>query len=63
MMFYSLQPRSPIFVKGYGYFSFAQNMGKNIGQISKKISVNIVRNLLIMPNNLLQKHLKLLQKE
>ena len=26
---YSVQPR--IFVKGYGFLSFAKNMGKNIG--------------------------------
>ena len=30
MMRYSVQPRDRIFVKGYGFFSFAKNMGKNI---------------------------------
>ena len=29
-MRYSVQPRDPIFVKGYGFLSFAKNMGKNI---------------------------------
>ena len=27
---YSVQPRYRIFVKGYGFLSFAKNMGKNI---------------------------------
>ena len=29
MMPYSVQPRDRIFVKGYGFLSFAKNMGKN----------------------------------
>ena len=33
---YSVQPRDPILVKGYGFLSFAKNMGKNVGKnISK----------------------------
>ena len=28
---YSVQPRDRIFVKGYEFLSFAQNVGKNIG--------------------------------
>ena len=36
---YSVQPRDQIFVKGYGFLSFAKNMGKNIGKnISKNLS-------------------------
>ena len=36
---YSVQPRDRIFVKGYGFLSFADNMGKNIGKnISKNLS-------------------------
>ena len=31
-MQYWVQPRDQIFIKGYGFFSFAKNMGKNIGQ-------------------------------
>ena len=27
----SVQPRDQIFVKVYGFFSFTQNMGRNIG--------------------------------
>ena len=32
MMRYSIQPKNGIFVKGYGFLSFAKNMGKNIGK-------------------------------
>ena len=36
---YSVQPRDQMFVKGYGFLSFAKNMGKNIGKnISKNLS-------------------------
>ena len=36
---YSVEPRDQIFVKGYGFLSFAKNMGRNIGKnISKKLS-------------------------
>ena len=38
MMCYSVQPRDQIRVKGYGFLSFAKNMGKNIG---KNISKNL----------------------
>ena len=29
---YSVQPRDRIFVKGYGFLSFAKNMCKDIGK-------------------------------
>ena len=52
-----------IFVKDYGFFTFAKNIGRNICEnISKILAVNIVKNVLIMLNILLQIHLKLLQK-
>ena len=36
---YSVQPRDRIFVRVYGFLSFAKNMGKNIGKnISKNLS-------------------------
>ena len=36
---YSVQPRDRIFIKGYGFLSFAKDMGKNIGKnISKDFS-------------------------
>ena len=38
MTCYSVWPRDPICVKGYGFLYFARNMGKNIG---KKISKNL----------------------
>ena len=60
MICYSVQPRDQIFVKGYGFLSFARNMSRNIGN---NISKNLSSNFLIMLNNLLQMHLKLLQKE
>ena len=38
-MHYSVQPRDRIFVKGYGFLSFAKSMSKNIGKtISKRAS-------------------------
>ena len=40
-MHYSIQPRAWIFVKGYGFLSFAKNMSKNIGKnITKNLKVN-----------------------
>ena len=63
-MRYSVQSRDQIFVKGYGFLSFANNMGKNIG---KKISINLsgkyIQKLLDHTKNLQQMHLKPLQKE
>ena len=39
MMRHSVQPRDRMFVKVYGFLSFAKNMGKNIGEnISKNLS-------------------------
>ena len=36
---YSVQPKDQTFVNGYGFLSFAKNMGKNIGKnISKNLS-------------------------
>ena len=47
MMRYSVQPRDRIFVKGYGFLSFAKSMGKNIGKnISKKLSGKYSQKLL-----------------
>ena len=38
-MHYSVQPRDRIFVKGYGFLSFAKSMSKNIGKtISQRVS-------------------------
>ena len=32
MMRYSVQPEDQVFVKGYGFLSFAKNMSRNIGK-------------------------------
>ena len=45
---YSVQPRDRIFVKGYGFTSFAKNIGKNIGKnISKNLSGKYSQKLLV----------------
>ena len=62
MMLYSVQPRDQIFVKDYGFLSIGEYMGKNNGKNICK-NVNTAKGFLIMLNNLLQMHLKLLQKE
>ena len=36
MTCYSVQPRDQIFVKGYGFLSFAKNMGRNINKYKSK---------------------------
>lgn len=38
MMQYSVQSRDQAFLKGYGFFPLAKNMGKDIGKnVSKKL--------------------------
>ena len=44
-MRYSIEPRDRIYVKGYGFLSFAKNMGK---------SLNMAKNFLIVLKNLQQ---------
>ena len=47
MMCHSVQQRDRIFIKGYGFLSFAKNRGKNIGKnISKKLSGKYSQKLL-----------------
>ena len=61
---YSVQPRDRIFVKGYGFLSFAKNVGRSVGKnISKILSGKYCQKLLDHAKNLLQMYLKLLQKE
>ena len=31
-MYYSVQPRDQVFVKSYGFLSFAKNIDKNVGK-------------------------------
>ena len=53
-MRYSVQPRDRIFVKGYGFLSFAKYMGKNIGKNVSNFRGKYSQNLLIMLSNLQQ---------
>ena len=47
MTHYSVHSRDWIFVKGYGFLSFAKNMGRNIGKnISKNSSSKYTQKLL-----------------
>ena len=47
MTHYSVQQRYRMFVKGYGFLSFARNMGKNIGKnVIKDLSNRCRRKLL-----------------
>ena len=47
MIHYSVQPRDQIFAKGYGFLSFAKNMGKSIGKnISKNLNGKYSQKLL-----------------
>ena len=54
-MRYSIEPRDRIYVKGYGFLSFAKNMGKNLS--------NKYDQKLLAPKNLQQMQQKLLQKK
>ena len=38
---YSIEPEDWIFVKGYGFLLFAENMGKNIGKNIRKNMINM----------------------
>ena len=47
MLRYSVEPRDRIFVKGYGFLSFAKNMCKSIEKnVSKNLSVKYSLKLL-----------------
>ena len=37
-MRYSIQPKDRIFVKGYGFLSFAKNMGTHATKVAKNLS-------------------------
>ena len=55
-MRYSIEPRERRYVKGYGFLSFAKNIGRNLRN-------KYVKRLLILLKNLQQMHLKFLAKE
>ena len=37
-MRYSIEPRDRIYVKGYGFLSFAKNMGRHANKVAKSLS-------------------------
>ena len=51
-MRYSIEPRDRIYVKEYGFFSFAKNMGKSLSR--KTFVKNMIKNFLILLKNLQQ---------
>ena len=44
-MGYSIEPRDRIYVKGYGFLSFAENMGKNYGNKYGQNFLIVLKNL------------------
>ena len=64
MTHYSIEPRDRIFLKCYGFLSFAKYMSKNIGKnISKNLSGKYSQRLLGHAKNLQQMQLKQVQKK
>ena len=64
MNHYSLETIDQFFAKSYRFLSFVKDISENIRKnISNNLSSKSVSNILIMPNNLLQMHLNLLQRE
>ena len=45
-MRHSIEPRDRIYVKGYGFLSFAKNIGKNVTKVSKSMSNKYSQKLL-----------------
>ena len=45
-MKYSIEPRDRIYVKGYGFLSFAKNIGKNATKVAKSMSNKYSKKLL-----------------
>ena len=44
-MRYSIEPRDRIYVKGYGFLSFAKNMGKNLSNKYGQKLLNSAKNI------------------
>ena len=53
-MCYSIEPRETRYVKGYGFLSFAKNMGTHATKVAKNLIINMVKSLLILLKNLQQ---------
>ena len=47
-MRYSIEPRERIYVKGYGFLSFAKNMGKHLSNKYGQKVLEVLKNLLKM---------------
>ena len=45
-MHYSIEPRDRIYVKGYGFLSFAKNIGTHAGKVAKSMSNKYSQKLL-----------------
>ena len=48
-MRYSIEPRDRIYVKGYGFLSFAKNMGRHKNKVTKSLSNKYSQKLLDSP--------------
>ena len=53
-MRYSIEPKDRIYVKGYGFLSFAKNMGTHATKVAKHRSNMYSQNFMILPKNLQQ---------
>ena len=54
-MRYSIEPRDRIYVKGYGFLSFAKNMGKGL---SNKYGQNLLENATCNKNSITKSNSK-----
>ena len=62
-MRYSIEPRERRYVKGYGFLSFARNIGTQEAKVAKNMSNKYSENWLTRLKNLGQMQQRLLQKE
>ena len=53
-MSYSIEPRERRHVKGYGFLSFARNIGTHAVKVAKNMGNKIIKNLLTQLKNLQQ---------
>ena len=53
-MHYSVEPRERRYVKGYGFLSFARNIGTHAAKVAKNMSNKYSKNLLTPLKNLQQ---------
>ena len=53
-MRYSIEPKERRHVKGYGFLSFARNIGTHAAKFAKNMSDKLVKNLLTQLKNLQQ---------